>query len=117
MVPDIYSSNAPCGINSPYDPFNPVSIFQKALEMHYNCNDEEDEALSRLLLRDLVGLTIGFEGLARRTNICSKSLHRMLSKSGNPTSRNMAKIICCLRNFLDVSIAVEVVEVKGENQE
>ena len=40
--------------------------------------DGEPEA-ARLILRDLVNATVGFEALAEMTNKPSKSLHRMLS--------------------------------------
>ncbi|HEX4080720.1 MAG TPA: hypothetical protein VHX61_17810 [Rhizomicrobium sp.] len=39
---------------------------------------------ARLILRDLVNATLGFEGLAAMTGNPAKSLHRMLSKDGNP---------------------------------
>jgi len=35
--------------------------------------------------RDLVSATIGFEALAEEIHKPAKSLHRMLSQSGNPT--------------------------------
>jgi hypothetical protein len=41
---------------------------------------EPDSA--RLILRDLVNATVGFEGLAELTHKPSKSLHRMLSPKG-----------------------------------
>ena len=40
---------------------------------------------ARLILRDLVNATIGFEQLAEITHKPSKSLHRMLSPKGNPS--------------------------------
>ena len=36
--------------------------------------------VARLILRDLVNASVGFEGLATETNRPSKSLHRMLSE-------------------------------------
>ncbi|MDH4483139.1 MAG: transcriptional regulator, partial [Rhodoferax sp.] len=45
-------------------------------------NGEPETA--RLILRDLVNATIGFEQLAALTAKPSKSLHRMLSPTGNP---------------------------------
>ena len=38
---------------------------------------------ARLILRDLVNATLGFEQLAKLTDTPSKSLHRMLSPKGN----------------------------------
>lgn len=60
--------------------------------------------VARLLLRDLVKATIGFESLAALTNKPSKSLHRMLSAKGNPTMDNLAVIISALRETLKVEV-------------
>jgi hypothetical protein len=46
-------------------------------------NGEPDVA--RLILRDLVNATIGFETLAAETAKPSKRPHRMLSKNGTPS--------------------------------
>src|SRR5438067_1334857 len=51
-------------------------------------NGEPDTA--RLILRDLVNATVGFEVLAAKTSKPSKSLHRMLSSRGNPSMDNLA---------------------------
>jgi DNA-binding phage protein len=47
---------------------------------------------ARVILRDLVNATLGFEQLAKLTDIPSKSLHRMLSPKGNPSMDNLAAI-------------------------
>ena len=47
---------------------------------------------ARLILRDLVNATVGFEGLAAETAKPAKSLHRMLSEKGNPSMDNLAAI-------------------------
>ena len=67
-------------------------------------NDEPDVA--RLVLRDLVNATIGFEALAHEIDKPSKSLHRMLSARGNPTMDNLTKIIGILRQQLGLEIQV-----------
>ena len=51
-------------------------------------NGEPETA--RLILRDLVNATLGFEQLAALTSKPSKSLHRMLSSTGNPSMDNLA---------------------------
>lgn len=58
-------------------------------------NDEPEVA--RSILRDLVNATVGFEVLAEKTGTPSKSLHRMLSVSGNPTMDNLAGIFGAIR--------------------
>lgn len=51
-----------------------------------------DPATARVILRDLVNATVGIEGLASATERPSKSLHRMLSASGNPGMDNLSAI-------------------------
>lgn len=64
---------------------------------------------ARLILRDLVNATLGFEQLAQLTQKPSKSLHRMLSPKGNPSMDNLAAIFGAVRNWLKVSFDVRVV--------
>ena len=71
-------------------------------------NGEPDAA--RLILRDLVNATVGFETLAARTSKPSKSLHRMLSSRGNPSMDNLAAIFDAVRENLKVGIKVRTVE-------
>lgn len=68
---------------------------------------------ARLILRDLVNATVGFENLAELTHKPSKSLHRMLSPKGNPSMDNLAAIFCAIRNWLKVTFDVRVVETAG----
>lgn len=65
---------------------------------------------ARLVLRDLVNATVGFEKLAAETGKPAKSLHRMLSKNGNPSMDNLAAIIGVLRKKLRVEIDAHTVE-------
>lgn len=64
-------------------------------------NGEPETA--RLILRDLVNATVGFEQLATLTSKPSKSLHRMLSPNGNPSMDNLAAIFRAVRETLHVS--------------
>ena len=66
-----------------------------------------EPAVARLLLRDLVNGTIGFEKLAIATEIPPKSLHRMLSAKGNPAMGNLSAIIKALKKELDVELTVQ----------
>ncbi len=70
-------------------------------------NGEPETA--RLILRDLVNATTGFEKLAQETSLPSKSLHRMLSAKGNPTMNNLTAIFTVLRKTLDVTLEVHAV--------
>ena len=65
-----------------------------------------DPTTARVILRDLVNATVGFEGLASATDRPSKSLHRMLSASGNPGMDNLSAIFDVLRRNLQVNIEV-----------
>ena len=66
---------------------------------------------ARLILRDLVNATVGFEHLAVLTDKPSKSLHRMLSPKGNPSMDNLAAIFDAIRARLNVGIEVHTVEL------
>lgn len=70
-------------------------------------SDEPETA--RLILRDLVNATVGFETLAKLTDTPSKSLHRMLSSKGNPSMDNLAAIFGALRSRLKVELKVRAV--------
>ncbi len=65
---------------------------------------------ARLILRDLVNATIGFEKLAEVTEKPSKSLHRMLSPKGNPSMDNLAAIFSAVRHRLKVAFEVHTIK-------
>ncbi len=62
------------------DPEFRKALYQEALESFL----EGDAETGKVMLRDYVNATIGFEALEQRTGTPSKSLMRMLSPSGNP---------------------------------
>jgi DNA-binding phage protein len=66
---------------------------------------------ARLILRDLVNATLGFEQLAALTDKPSKSLHRMLSPKGNPSMDNLAAIFGAVRTSLKVELEVRAVKM------
>jgi DNA-binding phage protein len=72
-------------------------------------NGEPETA--RLILRDLINATIGFEQLATLTAKPSKSLHRRLSPAGNPSMDNLAAIFRAIRDRLNVSLEAHSVAV------
>jgi DNA-binding phage protein len=65
---------------------------------------------ARLILRDLVNATLGFEQLANATGLPSKSLHRMLSPKGNPVMDNLAAIFGAVGSRLKVDLKVRAVK-------
>jgi DNA-binding phage protein len=71
--------------------------------------DEPETA--RLMLRELVNATLGFEQLAKHTDLPSKSLHRMLSPKGNPSMDNLAALFGAVGDRLKVGLKVRAVKV------
>lgn len=67
-----------------------------------------DSATAKLILRDLINATVGFERLAKEINKPSKSLHRMLSTSGNPTMKNLSAIFASIIKALHVRLNTTV---------
>ena len=67
---------------------------------------ETTEGLS--MLRDLVHAEITFKELARQTGLGEKTLHRMLSRNGNPTARNLGAIVKSIAEDLGIKPRVEV---------
>lgn len=85
-----------------------AALLNEAISLFLNGEPET----ARLILRELINSTIGFEELAIETSKPSKSLHRMLSAKGNPTMDNLTTIINVLRKKLDVDIKVQIVSSK-----
>lgn len=59
---------------------------------------ETEEGLS--MLRDLVHAEITFKELARITGVGEKSLHRTLSRRGNPRASTLGKVVVGIRECL-----------------
>lgn len=87
------------------DPAFARALFDEALTLFLN--GEPDTA--KLILRDLVNATVGFEGLAAEVHKPSKSLHRMLSASGNPTMGNLSTILASLQKAMKVEVKASVI--------
>ena len=66
-----------------------AEIFNGAIELLLN---GEVEA-GKVMLRDYINGTIGFDEMAELTGLPKTSMMRMLSKSGNPTASNLFAII------------------------
>lgn len=80
------------------------ALLDEALTLFLNGEPET----AKLILRDLVNATMGFETLSRKVHKSSKSLHRMLSKSGNPTMENLSAILVAIKKALHVDIRTVV---------
>lgn len=87
------------------DPAFAQALLDEALTLMLN--GEPDTA--KLVLRDLVNATVGFETLAEELHKPSKSLHRMLSVSGNPTLANLSAILVAIKKALHVDIRTTII--------
>jgi DNA-binding phage protein len=87
------------------DPEFATALFNEALSLFVNGEPET----ARLILKELVNATVGFEELAIETSKPSKSLHRMLSANGNPTMDSLTAIFNALRKKLNVDIKVQTI--------
>jgi DNA-binding phage protein len=86
------------------DPAFAQALLDEAITLFIN--GEPDTA--KLILRDLVNATVGFESLAEEINKPAKSLHRMLSASGNPTMSNVSAIFAAIKRALKVEVHTSV---------
>lgn len=87
------------------DPAFAQALLDEAIHLFINGEPET----AKLILRDLVNATVGFESLAEEVHKPPKSLHRMLSASGNPTMNNISAIFAALKRALKVEIHTRVV--------
>lgn len=62
--------------------------------------------VGKALLRDCINSTIGFNELAEATGIPAKSLQRMFSKTGNPQTDNLFKVISALVQHNGINLEV-----------
>lgn len=88
------------------DPAFARAMLDEAATLFLNGEPE----LARVILRDLVNATVGFEALAQLTEKPSKSLHRMLSANGNPSMDNLAAIFGAVSSRLNVGLEAHTVE-------
>ena len=87
------------------DPLFAEALLREATDMFLN---GEAEA-ARLLLRDVVNATVGFEQIAATTNRPSKSIHRMLSARGNPTMESLTAVFSAIRKALNVTFETHTI--------
>jgi hypothetical protein len=58
----------------------------------------------KILLRDYINATVGFEKLAELADKPAKSLMRMFGRNGNPQARNVFQVISLLQRQNGVSL-------------
>jgi DNA-binding phage protein len=84
------------------DPAFRVALLEEALDAFLD-NDLET---GKLLLRDYVNATVGFEALGAQLHKNPKSLMRMLSEAGNPRVGNLFAVVSHLKAHEGVSLSV-----------
>ena len=84
------------------DPAFRVGLFHEAIEALLS----DDLETGKVLLRDYVNATIGFETLAAEMHKDPKSLMRMLSAKGNPRADNLLGMLARLKQREGVSFSV-----------
>ena len=87
------------------DPAFVQALLGEAITLFVNGESESVKPI----LRDLVNATVGFEALADEIHKPAKSVHRMLSRSGNPTMGNISAVFAAIKRALNVEIRMEVV--------
>ncbi len=88
------------------DPAFARALLNEAATLFLNGEPET----ARLILRDLVNATVGFEELAAETAKPAKSLHRMLSRRGNPSMDNLAAILRVVRRKMRVDLQARTIK-------
>ena len=66
-----------------------------------------DVDTGKIVLRDYINATIGFEELGSLTNKPPKSLMRMFGPSGNPHARNLFEVISRIQQHEGVQLEVQ----------
>ena len=84
------------------DPEFRVALLQEALDAVLDADLET----GKVLLRDYVNATLGFEKLGAQLHKSPKSLMRMLSEQGNPRADNFFTLIARLKAHEGVTFSV-----------
>jgi len=86
------------------DPAFRLALFQEAVQTMI----DGDMDSARLVLRDYINATIGFEALSLATGTPPKSLMRMFGPRGNPQARHLLEVIRALQDKTGIQLAVYV---------
>ena len=80
------------------------TLLDEAITLFVNGEPES----AKRVLRDLVNAAVGFEALAEEIHKPAKSLHRMLSRSGNPTMSNISAVFAAIKRALKVEVHTQI---------
>lgn len=86
-----------------HDPAFRAALLEEALQALVDGDLEG----ARLLLRNCINATVGFEALADQTHLAPKSLMRMVGPRGNPTLESFVQVVRVLRGASEVSVTVK----------
>ncbi len=84
------------------DPAFRVGLLTEAAE----CLLNDKVGVAKILLRDYVNATVGFQELGRLVDKKPQSLMRMLSEKGNPSLGNISKLMASLHRHEGVELRV-----------
>lgn len=82
---------------------------EELLKESVECFLAGDTDTGKVLLRDYINATIGFEKLAKATEKSPKSLMRMFSHAGNPRADNIFAILGALQRKEGIHLQVKAV--------
>ena len=91
------------------DPEFRQALLQEGIE----CLLAGDVDAGKIVLRDYINATIGFEELGARTARQPKGLMRMFGPSGNPQARNLFQVIACLQDHEGIQLEVKASGYSG----
>ena len=82
---------------------------EELLKEGVECLLAGDVETGKIVLRDYINATIGFEELGSLTDKPPKSLMRMFGPSGNPNARNLFEVISHIQEHEGVQLEVSAV--------
>ena len=82
---------------------------EELLKEGVECLLAGDVDAGKIVLRDYINATIGFEELGMLTNKSPKSLMRMFGPDGNPHARNLFEVISRIQQHEGVQLEVNAV--------
>jgi DNA-binding phage protein len=88
------------------DPAFRIGLFQEAV----NAFMDGDTETGKIILRDYVNATVGFERLGKELDKNPKNLMRMLSAKGNPRTDSLFTVLAHLKAQENVNLRFEAVE-------
>lgn len=87
------------------DPEFRQALLEEAIELLL----EGDANTCKIILRDYINATVGFETLSQATGKPTKSLMRMFSPSGNPNMQSLCTVLAQLQERTGTHLEVHAV--------